>query len=257
MYFFQFPSTRIGLGSFIDNNSRVGSGIVIGQNSRLINSIVDNQILIGNNNIITNSHIGSFTNIFGGCSIRNTKLESRINIYDNNMLCDVEIGSFTYLSFSNWIDQAKIGRFCSIGRDLICGHGNHPTNWISTSPVFFSTKKQCGISFSDQDKFSERSLISIGNDVWIGDRVFIKDCIKIGDGAIIGAGSVITKNVPDYAIVAGVPARVIRFRFSPEQILQLLEIKWWNWDENRLRNLQPVFSQSSVDEFIKAALPGQ
>ncbi len=93
---------------------------------------------------------------------------------------------------------------------------------------FYSTRKQCGATFADRDYFDEQSDISIGNDVWIGARVFLIEGIHVGDGAIVGAGAVVTKDVPAYAVVGGVPAKIIRYRFTQEQIEYLLELQWWD-----------------------------
>jgi hypothetical protein len=107
--------------------------------------------------------------------------------------------------------------------------------------VFFSTARQCGSSFVSQNYFEESSRVTVGNDVWIGANVTVIDGIRIGHGAIVGAGAVVVAEVPDYAIVGGVPARLIRFRFSPSEIAWLLEFRWWNRDEAWLRQNHHLF----------------
>ncbi|MBA3921161.1 MAG: CatB-related O-acetyltransferase [Nostocaceae cyanobacterium] len=161
------------------------------------------------------------------------------------------MGRFNYVSSSSKLDLAEIGSFCSFGPELICGYGEHPTDFVSTNPVFFSTFKQCGTSFADKNYFEERKKIFIGHDVWIGARVFIRDGVKIGNGAIIGAGAVVVKDIPDYAIVGGVPAKIIRFRFSDEIIRELLNINWWNWSEDKLRKAQIYFVKKDIYSFIE------
>ena len=117
----------------------------------------------------------------------------------------------------------------------------HPTKgYISSSPIFYSTKKQCGQSYVSTNSFEEESKVDgnyaiIGNDVWIGAWVKIKGGVRIGDGAIIAMGAIVTKDVPPYAVVGGVPAKIIRYRFSDDIILKLLEKKWWNKPDQWLR----------------------
>lgn len=125
---------------------------------------------------------------------------------------------------------ANIGRFCSIASRVVTVRGSHPTkDWVSTHPAFFSTAKQCGMTFVTEEKFAEnKPPITIGNDVWIGDSALLMDGIKIGDGAIIAAGAVVTKDVAPYSIVAGVPAKEIRKRFPEETIEKLLQLQWWS-----------------------------
>jgi len=150
-------------------------------------------------------------------------------IYDYALLSEVELGDFTYISSNTSIIKTKVGKFCSIAQNVQCGLGMHPTGtFVSTHPIFYSTKKQCGISFAENDCFTESKKTKIGNDVWIGANSIVLDGVTIGDGAIIGAGAVVTKDVPPYAIVGGVPAKLIRYRFDNKDIEFLLKNKWWN-----------------------------
>lgn len=148
-------------------------------------------------------------------------------------------GRFSYVAADTKIARAKIGAFCSIGQEvMIGGLAKHPMNWLSTHPVFFSTKKQANITFVEHDAFREEYDVEIGNDVWVGARAMILDGCRVGNGAVIAAGAVVAKDVPPYAMVGGVPAQVIKFRFSPEEISKLEEMKWWNWDLQALRKFR-------------------
>ena len=139
------------------------------------------------------------------------------------------------------IQNAKIGRYCCIAPEVIIGGGRHPTHYLSTHPVFFSTQKQSGISFSDKDYFEEILPVVVGNDVWIGTRAIVLDGIKIGDGAIIAAGAVVVADVDPYTVVGGVPAKPIRKRFDAEVIAELTSLEWWNWPIETLENSADLF----------------
>lgn len=159
------------------------------------------------------------------------------------------IGDYTYIAMNSIISETDIGKFSSIGPNVFCGWGIHPTNGLSTAPMFYSTKKQNGVTYSESDKIEERKRITIGNDVFIGANVTILDGVTIGDGAIIGAGAIVSKDIPPYAIAVGCPIKIIRYRFTEEQIDALLRIQWWNWDIADLKEVEQMFFD--VDAFIK------
>lgn len=159
------------------------------------------------------------------------------------------IGKGSYVGRNSCISYTEIGKFCSIGPNFLCGWGIHPLNGISTSPSFYSTRKQNGIIYSKTDKIEERKKITIGNDVFIGMNVTVLDGVNIGNGAVIGAGAVVTSDIPPYAIAVGVPAKVKKYRFSPKIIEKLEQIQWWNWAEDKLKNVETMFFD--VEEFVK------
>lgn len=127
--------------------------------------------------------------------------------------------------------EANIGRFTSIGHYVRTNRGVHPYTYpyATTCPMFFSTQRQNGSTFATKMMFNEfKEIPTIGNDCWIGDNAFLVGGVIIGDGAIVLAGAVVTKDVPPYAIVGGVPAKVLKYRYDEETIRFLLDFKWWN-----------------------------
>jgi acetyltransferase-like isoleucine patch superfamily enzyme len=122
----------------------------------------------------------------------------------------------------------------------MCGWGIHPTNTISTSPMFYSTQKQNGTTLSNYNKIQETKAIQIGHDVFIGMNVTILDGVKIGNGAVIGAGAVVSKDIPPYAIAVGNPIQIKKYRFAPEVRHKLETIQWWNWPLEDLKNVEQM-----------------
>lgn len=182
-------------------------------------------------------------------SLTNSTISSKSKIYQPYRLANSSVDDYTYISANSRISMAEIGKFCSIGPNLICGWGMHPTNGISTSPMFYSTAKQNGTTISTYNKIEEQKKITIGHDVFIGANVTILNGVRIGSGAVIGAGAVVSKDIPPYAIAVGNPIKLLRYRFDDETIKKLLAIKWWDWPLNKLQIVEKYFF--TIDEFIK------
>ena len=214
---------------------------------------------VGFGTIIGGAQVAPGVGIGRYCRVYNSRIDRNVQIGDSCTLMECQVGSYTATGRRCAMARVTIGRFCSIAPEFTAGHGEHPTDWLSVSPVFYSTRKQCGVSFSEKDYFAEMRPVAIGNDVWIGARVFVRDGVSIGTGAIVAAGAVVTRDVPEYAIVGGVPAKLIRYRFPREEIETLLHLKWWDWSDAVLRKAAPLFRGSSVSalgEWAKAEGPG-
>jgi len=182
---------------------------------------------------------------------RQSDFEGNNLIMQNTNFINSSIGLGSYIASNSVLRSTKIGRFCAIGDNVRTGLGLHPSNtFVSIHPAFFSTQKQAGFTFTGKNLFEEHRFtdstkkyyVEIGNDVWIGSNVMIMDGTKIGDGAIIAGGSIVTKDVLPYSIVAGVPAKILKYRFTPEEISFLLEFKWWEKDINWLKENAELFT---------------
>lgn len=183
------------------------------------------------------------SNIFRG----KTVFEGKNGLGSSNCIIKSSFGYGTPIGDRNFLDRIKTGRFCSIGSEIKIVSSAHPTEvFVSTHPAFYSHRYN-SLSYVCKEKFSgilmcdDNFSVVAGNDVWIGDRVLIKGGVRIGDGAVIGMGAVVTKDVPPYAVVGGVPARIIKMRFSENQISELLSQNIWEkpieWIEENARKI--------------------
>jgi acetyltransferase-like isoleucine patch superfamily enzyme len=169
----------------------------------------------------------------------------------NPWLADFDIGEWSYgrPKIRRWSEGTtlKIGRYCSIAGDVkIFLGGEHRADWVTTYPfpaILTDTK-------SRDAHVTSRGDVVIEHDVWIGDGATILSGVRIGNGAVVGASSVVSKDIPPYAVVAGNPAKVLKYRFSPEQIAALERIAWWDWPEEAVRDALDYLLSADIDRFI-------
>lgn len=168
----------------------------------------------------------------------------------------IQIGAGTYASSPPLLklfhknNKIEIGKYCSLADEVtIFAGGNHPINSITTHPLklFFNLSDTEEWACDCQDG-NETTLI--GNDVWIGYGATILSGVTIGDGAIIGAKAVVASDIPPYAIAVGNPAKVIKYRFSHESIDKLLQIKWWNWEEEKIKKNAFLIASADINNFF-------
>ncbi len=191
-----------------------------------------------------------------------TSLGEYVGVRRRASISGSDIARFTYIGEDCLIANTEIGSFCSIAPGVIIGGGTHPSrDWVSTAPVFYgmqeSRQEACFVS---ETLFQGNCRTVVGHDVWIGFGAIILPGVTLGNGVIVGAGAVVTKSVPDYQIVVGVPARRVRDRFSEDEIAWLQEAQWWHWDEEKLRRLAPDFRsvealRSRTEEAASSLVP--
>lgn len=188
-----------------------------------------------------------------------SKLEAPCSLkwtaYDHSL----HLGAFSY-QVSGYCFAGRIGRYCSFGEDVQIGRQDHPLTWASTSPAFYLNAElmSVGDDFAGAAEFRAYSfahdvaptvpkLTTIGNDVWIGHGAMVCAGVNIGDGAIVAANAVVARDVPPYAVVAGNPATIKKFRVPPMQITPLLRARWWRFAPWQLQHLDP----KNIPEFIR------
>lgn len=163
---------------------------------------------------------------------------------------NVKIDKFSFLNWNTIIyTNVYIGSFCSIGRGVEIGLAQHPVDWLSTHSFQYNNgwfPDLIAYNFPRYHKHLHPKPVQVGSDVWIGNGAKVLSGLTIGHGAIIAAGAIVTKNVPSYAIVGGVPAKIIKYRFTKEIIKQLLELKWWNFSIEQLKDV----SFNQIEEAI-------
>jgi len=201
--------------------------------SRILNSNLGEKVIIGDWARITSSYLDGFN-----------------KIDRNSLVFHSTVGLYSYTGAFTVIMHSDIGKFCSISWGVSIGPADHDYSRISTHDFYYNDFYNIKPSKIDgYDRFADRTII--GNDVWIGTNVTIKNGIKIGHGAVIGANSVVTRDVEPYSIVAGVPAKVLKKRFSDEIINSLLELKWWDCSQDFISENFQIFNSHDIKTSIK------
>ena len=176
-----------------------------------------------------------------------SKLESGTTFYASSM------ERHSFCGYDCDVYCADIGAFVSIANGVVIGGGRHPMEWVAMSPVFYEGRDSVKAKFSEHRRQAAHR-VRVGHDVWIGHSAIILPGVEIGHGAVIGAGAVVTKPVAPYAVVAGNPARLIRYRFEEPTVRRLLASRWWELEDAALHRLGPHFN--NVEKFLEIVEKG-
>jgi acetyltransferase-like isoleucine patch superfamily enzyme len=206
--------------------------------------------------LITN-YIRSFctkTRYFQGISLfsfwdEQSKFSSKVYLAQGVNLGNTSLGDYTRIRQLSTLHHVDVGKYCSISRNVRIGLGRHPLNLISTNSIFYSQNKTAiRTDWINKINFEEHKPTKIGHDVWIGEFVTVIGGVNIGDGAVIATKSVVTKDVPPYAIVGGIPAKVLKYRFDEETIAALLQIRWWDLPDDEITKKIEAFTKTNLNK---------
>ncbi len=218
-------------------DSKVGECVSIYQGARVKNSALAGHNIIGNFSRVDYS-----------------ELAGRARIDRNNQIFCSQIGRYSYTGMNTVLMCSKVGAFCSISWGVTIGGANHDYSRVVQHSFLYNDcdKLRPEGEVPKYDRFSEEVIV--GNDVWIAAGSAIIRGVKIGDGAVVAANAVVTKDVPPYAIVAGSPAKIIKYRFTEDIIELLTQLRWWQWPVEKIKQHYPLLSEQPKRESLLALL---
>ena len=182
-----------------------------------------------------------FKKILRGRCVVNSQIHPTSHVDSATEFHNSTMEKYSYVGYDSQVYNTQIGPFCSIGDFFLCGGATHPMDWLSTSSAFYGGGNVGNSKKLAYYKIPSTKRTVIGADVWVGARATIVAGVNVGVGAVIGTGSVVTRDVPPYAIVAGVPAKVIKYRFPEDVIKKLLESRWWELPDEVIKEAATEF----------------
>lgn len=216
--------------------------------NKIINTTYGNECHFYINSILKDSRLGNHCIIGDFSRVYDSNLSDNTRIDRNNFILNSDIANHSYTGQFTTIMHSTIGKFCSISWGVTIGGGEHDYNKITTHDFLYNTDNDLNGGIIGYQRFSQ--AIEIGNDVWIGTNSTICRGVCIGDGAVIGANSVVTKDVPPYAIVAGCPARIVKYRFNKTIIERLLNLRWWNFPDHKIKENFSLFLEDDIEKIL-------
>ena len=198
--------------------------------NRVLNSSIDESARIYERVRIANSQISSGCVVGDDCDLVDVVMSEYAEFARRNLIRKTRIGIGSYTGTNTIVKNAVIGNYCSIAWNVSIGGGNHAMSSASTYTPYW-WKRTFDIELDDS---REAANCEIGSDVWIGAGANIVTGVRVGDGAVLGAGAVVVKDIPSFAVVGGVPARIIRYRFDEKTRKRLLKLAWWDWPRSRV-----------------------
>ncbi len=220
------------------------------------NTLFRGEIKLFRNVVVTDSDLGTGCSVGDDSTVERCVFDSNVTINRRSYINDSFIGKFSYAGINTTMNWTKMGRFCSLARNVDVGGFDHDYRKITTMPEFrFNQMIQGGGKIPKKTEHTD--YCQIGNDVWIVAGAIVLHKVKIGDGAVIGAGAVVTKDVPPYAIVVGAPAKVIGYRCSQKNIEKLLDMHWWDLPDEKLVEIAPTLIHRDISEETLEMLTSQ
>jgi len=191
--------------------------------------------------------------VHGSASLRNERLGRFTEIGERVQFFDSELGDYSYIERHSDVIYARIGKFCAIASDVRINALNHPMERVSQHKITYRPNEYFAHARLDKEFRAARmaAMVEIGHDVWIGHGAIILPGVRVGHGAVIAAGAVVTKSVEPYAIVAGVPARFLRWRFLKSVSERIIALGWWDWEHDRLSAAIGDMQTLSIETFLE------